>query len=54
MNAKELIKHLEKFADDVEVVIDFEAEIGWYSVEEVKEAQDGKLSFVNLVSSNEA
>jgi len=58
MKVRQLIKKLEKFPQNLEVVMD--ADVGWYSVEEVEEISmpsykpKGKdRKYVSIVSSNE-
>ncbi len=55
MNVGKLKKILEKFADNVEVIIDHD-ENGWYCLEEVEPStdDDNKKQFVNLISDNES
>lgn len=56
MKVKELIKKLQKLDDNSRVVIDFDPEVGWFELEEVKlvtDPDDGEV-FVNIKSSNES
>jgi len=52
MKVKTLRKKLEKFADNVEVVIDHDIN-GWYTLMGVEPSTfDGKIQHVNLITNN--
>ena len=55
MTVKQLRKKLEKYADDVEVIIDGDDE-GYYTLEKVKPntVDDKRKQVCNLISSNES
>ncbi len=55
MKIKELKKLIEKFDDDLQVVIDFDLN-GYYVLERVQPARanNDEIIFVNLISSNES